>query len=226
MRSTTVPGSPPGGTWSVNRVSHMPRAGWPGPMFRASKLYQSLSTSGPSAIWKPSPMNTSSSRSIAWVTTWAWPRRGRASSSVRSRASAANCAARSAPARAAQASVQRGRHAGDRRVDRLPGGALLVDRRQRAELHLEPGERALLAEQLGAERPGGRRVGRRGNAFDGGIARRRHVVDHHRREPFVTRRAGPGGSPGVSGRRTSADRRATPDQPGAPKSLGSHGQGA
>ena len=37
-------------------------------MLSASKLCQSVSTSGPSATWKPSPTNTSSSRSHAWVT--------------------------------------------------------------------------------------------------------------------------------------------------------------
>ncbi len=74
MRSTVRPGSAP--AWSTNSVSKSLRAGWPSPMLRASKLCQSVSTSGPSAIWKPSPTNTSSSRSHAWVTRWAWPRRG------------------------------------------------------------------------------------------------------------------------------------------------------
>src|SRR5437588_729738 len=41
----------------------MLRAGWAGGMFRASKLCQSSSASGPSAIWYPIPMNTSSSSS-------------------------------------------------------------------------------------------------------------------------------------------------------------------
>ena len=43
-------------------------------MLSASKLCQSVSTSGPSAIWKPRPTKTSSSRSHACVTRWAWPR--------------------------------------------------------------------------------------------------------------------------------------------------------
>ncbi len=67
MRSTVEPGGP----WSTNSVSHMLRAGWLGGMFSASKLYQSVSTSGPSATRKPSPTNTSSSRSQACVTRWA-----------------------------------------------------------------------------------------------------------------------------------------------------------
>ena len=54
----------------------MLRAGWRGGMLRASKLYQSVSTSGPSATVKPMPTNTSSRRSMVWVTRWRWPRRG------------------------------------------------------------------------------------------------------------------------------------------------------
>ena len=61
-------GLPSGVTWSTNSVSNSPRAGCPSPMLSASKLCQSVSTSGPSAIWKPSPMNMSSSRSQACVT--------------------------------------------------------------------------------------------------------------------------------------------------------------
>ena len=69
MRSTTLPGSPR----STNSVSHMLRAGCSGGMLSAVKLYQSLSTSGPSATVKPRPTNTSSSCSWVWVTRWRWP---------------------------------------------------------------------------------------------------------------------------------------------------------
>ena len=57
----------------------MPRAGWAGGMLRASKLYQSVSTSGPSATAKPMPTKTSSSSSRVWVTRCRWPRAGGAS---------------------------------------------------------------------------------------------------------------------------------------------------
>ena len=67
-------------------------------MLRASKLYQSVSTSGPSAIWKPMPTNTSSRRSHAWVTMCARPRRGLPRNSVRSRRSSSTSAARALPA--------------------------------------------------------------------------------------------------------------------------------
>jgi hypothetical protein len=45
VRSTVDSGAPS----RTYRVSHMLRAGWAGGMLRASKLYQSVSTSGPSA---------------------------------------------------------------------------------------------------------------------------------------------------------------------------------
>ena len=55
-------------------MSHIPRAGWAGGMLSASKLYQSVSISGPSATSNPMPTNTSSSASRVWVTRWRWPR--------------------------------------------------------------------------------------------------------------------------------------------------------
>ena len=58
------------------RVSHMPRAGWAGGMLSASKLYQSVSASGPSATAKPMEMKVSSSSSRVWVTRCRWPRSG------------------------------------------------------------------------------------------------------------------------------------------------------
>ena len=51
VRSSTVSGSP----MSRYMVSYMPRAGWAGGMLSASKLYQSVSASGPSATSKPMP---------------------------------------------------------------------------------------------------------------------------------------------------------------------------
>ncbi len=135
----------------------------------------------------------------------AWPRRGRASSSVRSSASASSWAARSAPASGGQPPVERRGDRGGRRVDRLAGGALVVHRGQPAEVHLEPGERALLAEQLGAERPAPQR--RRVPAAIRSTAASRAAVTSSiiiGENLSSSTRAGPGGSPGVSGRRTSA----------------------
>ena len=100
VRSTVRPRSAP--AWSTNRVSKSLRAGWSSPMLRAPKLYQSVSTSGPSATWKPRPMNTSSSRSHAWVTRWAWPRRGLPANSDRSSRSASTRRAISAPVSASR----------------------------------------------------------------------------------------------------------------------------
>ena len=45
-------------------------------MLSASKLYQSVSISGPSATSKPIPTNTSSSESRVWVTRWRCPGNG------------------------------------------------------------------------------------------------------------------------------------------------------
>ena len=117
-------------------------------MLRASKLCQSVSTSGPSAIWKPSPTKTSSRRSHAWVTMWAWPRRGRARISVRSsRSASTRRRARRPPARSRRvASGGAGLLVG--LVEGLAGGLLLVHRGERAELRLQLGEVAALAEQL------------------------------------------------------------------------------
>ena len=70
VRSSTVSGSP----MSRYMVSYMPRAGWAGGMLSASKLYQSVSASGPSATSNPIPTKTSSSSSRAWDTRWRWPR--------------------------------------------------------------------------------------------------------------------------------------------------------
>ncbi len=72
VRSSTVSGSP----MSRYMVSYMPRAGWAGGMFSASKLYQSVSASGPSATVKPMPTKTSSSSARAWVTRCRCPRAG------------------------------------------------------------------------------------------------------------------------------------------------------
>src|SRR5690606_16332331 len=75
----------------------------------------------------------------------------------------------------------RGERRGDRRqrlVDGLSGGLLLVGGGERAELALEPGEPALLAEQIGVEaaqlveRVGGGDVGQCC------VARGTDVVDH------------------------------------------------
>ena len=78
VRSTVVPSRPSGGRGRRTACRTRCAPGGPSAMLSASKLCQSVSTSGPSATWKPSPMNTSSSRSQAWVTRCAWPRVGRA----------------------------------------------------------------------------------------------------------------------------------------------------
>src|SRR4051794_700584 len=71
----------------------MSRAGWSGAKLSAPKLCHSSSTSGPSATVNPSPTNTSSSRSHAWVTSCLWPcRRSRPRNSVRSRRSTSSVA--------------------------------------------------------------------------------------------------------------------------------------
>ena len=84
---------------STKTVSKLPRAGCHSGMFKASKLYQADSTSGPSATVKPIPTNTSSRRSRAWVTRWSDPRRAVPRHSVRSSRSASNCALSAASAR-------------------------------------------------------------------------------------------------------------------------------
>ena len=148
-------------------------------MLSASKLCQSVSTSGPSATWKPSPMNTSSSRSQAWVTRWAWPRVRRAGvlgeveplGRDPRRERRRRRARRGGPTSAASTAC-------DGLVERLAGRLLLVDRGERAELGLELGERALLAEQLGVER--GDRVERVGGVDLGErrVTGGADVVDH------------------------------------------------
>ena len=97
-------------------------------MLRASKLCQSVSTSGPSAIWKPSPTKTSSRRSHAWVTMWAWPRCGR-------REDLGEVEPLGLDARGALARGELGAPGVERRaglvgglVEGLPGGLLLLDR--------------------------------------------------------------------------------------------------
>jgi hypothetical protein len=72
VRSSTVSGSP----MSRYIVSYMPRAGCAGGMFSASKLYQSVSASGPSATVNPMPTKTSSSSARACVAGWRCPRAG------------------------------------------------------------------------------------------------------------------------------------------------------
>ena len=121
-------------------------------MLSASKLCQSVSTSGPSATWKPSPMKTSSSRSHACVTRWAWPRTGLPANSVRSSRSAATRAAVAAlPSCVVRVADCLG-HLLHRLVHGLAGGALLLDRGEPAELRLELRQRALLAQQPAVER--------------------------------------------------------------------------
>ena len=119
----------------------MLRAGWAAGMLSASKLYQSVSTSGPSATVKPMPTKTSSSASRVWVTRWRWPRRRSTSISVRSRRSADSVLApglgleRRHGARATAASIV---VAG--LVERLAHGAALVGL-EPADLLLELGQR-------------------------------------------------------------------------------------
>ena len=148
VRSTTLPGSP----YSTNSVSHMLRAGWSGGMFRAAKLYQSVSTSGPSAMVKPSPTNTSSSRSCVWVTRWVWPRAGpaRELGEVEALGGQARCGDRRRRARPGAASSSC-LDLGQRPFTACPA-VRAVGGVERAEALLERGECAPLAEQLGVER--------------------------------------------------------------------------
>ena len=55
----------------------MPRAGWAGGMLRASKLYQSVSTSGPSATTNPMPDEDVLERVAGLGTRCRWPRADR-----------------------------------------------------------------------------------------------------------------------------------------------------
>ena len=107
------------------------RAGWSGGMLSASKLYQSVSTSGPSATVKPRPTKTSSRRLVAWVTRCRWPASAAGRTSVRSSRSASSCARRPparAPARVPPAAALDG---AARLVQRLAGRPALVGGRAR-----------------------------------------------------------------------------------------------
>src|SRR5690349_12120382 len=135
------------------------RAGWPAGKFRASKLYQSVSTSGPSATENPMATKVSSRASTAWVTRWRWPRRRSLMTSVRSSRSAS------------------GRAAGQRLLDRL---GLLVEEaalllallgRELPERLLALGQLRALAQELGAERGQVIEGGRRPDAVGDGMVR-------------------------------------------------------
>ena len=95
VRSSTVSGSPT----SRYKVSHIPRAGCAGGILRASKLYQSVSISGPSATEKPIATNTSSSSSWVLATALTCPTvAGKVpliGTSPRTRRSDSSCCARS-----------------------------------------------------------------------------------------------------------------------------------
>ena len=136
-------------------MSYMPRAGWAGGMFSASKLYQSVSASGPSATVKPMPTKTSSSSARAWVTRCRWPRAGgertwAGITSVRSRRSARSASARSASASSARRAGQLGLEPGPDLVQPAAGllACLGIEAAQGA---VGPGQRGALAEELGLD---------------------------------------------------------------------------
>ena len=125
-------------------------------MLSASKLCQSVSTSGPSATVKPMPTNTSSRRP-GWVTRWRWPRRRSGGSSVRSRRSASSRAPTlGRPSSRAGASSA----ASTRRVRPLSAGPRPCARRAASAPSsvLRLGQLGPLAEQLGARARRGRRA--------------------------------------------------------------------
>ena len=196
-------------------------------MFSASKLCQSVSTSGPSATWKPSPMNTSSSRSHAWVTRWAWPRRGLPGVLGQIEPLGLD-AGRRARRRRARPGGRRSQlsTAAERLVDGLTGGPLLVDRRQRAELGLQ-------LRQLAAScRAGWRRAAviasRSPAAAISARAASRAAWMSSITGVLSRRRTGGTGSPRTDsgvGALTECRRHRSPGRPsGAPKSLHAHGR--
>ena len=209
MRSSVVPVRPSGVTWSTNSVSNSPRAGCPSPMLRASKLCQSVSTSGPSATWNPSPMNVSSSRSQACVTRWAWPRVGRPANSVRSRRSAAIRSSSAAEPSGGAPIFERRGDGGHGVVDGLAGRLLLVDRIERAEARLELGEFALLAGEPGGQFvdlvEGRRRVDLSESRVAGGGDVGEHVVAFRNVEWRADERNDPGRTQDMAQERMIAD---------------------
>ena len=152
VRSSTVSGSP----MSRYKVSYMPRAGWAGGMFSASKLYQSDSASGPSATLKPMPTKTSSSSSRAWVTRWRWPRAAAQSApgpgitSVRSRRSARSGLAALGLGQDGAPVGQLGLEA-RADLEEAPPGLLARLGAQGAQGAVRPGQRGALAEVLGLD---------------------------------------------------------------------------
>ena len=92
-----------------------------------------------------------------------------------------------------------------RLVDGLTGGALLVDRRQRAELGLQLGELAPLAEQAGAEHGDRVEIAGGGDLGEGGLACCTDVVDHW--SPFEATNGRDGISPDGLRRGALTDRR-------------------
>ena len=97
-------------------------------------------------------MKVSSRRSVAWVTRWAWPRRGWPRASVRSSRSSASWRRRASAASAARRSSSAAWTAATASLTARPASAPLL-RGQRAEAGLAAGQRAALAEHLGLDGP-------------------------------------------------------------------------
>ncbi len=121
-------------------------------MFSASKLYQSVSASGPSATVKPMPTKTSSSSARAWVTRCRWPRAGAVRTwsgmtSVRSRRSARRASARSDAASSACRAASSAFSWPCASPSRRPA-SLRVSGLEPAERAVGPGQRGPLAEEL------------------------------------------------------------------------------
>ena len=107
VRSTCGGRSSPGAR-CMKKVSCSCRAGCSGAMFSASKLYQSVSTCGPSATAKPISAKIAFTSSMTWLTGWMVPcGRGRPGSvtSSHSPASRASSAASSSDALRARRAV-------------------------------------------------------------------------------------------------------------------------
>ena len=147
-------------------------------MFRASKLYQSVSTSGPSATVNPRPTKTSSSRSHAWVTGWLWPRRGAARNSVRSSRSAAMRASSAAAASARRRSSSAAVTASVASLSARPAALRSSSVGHAAERALQHGQRAALAEQVLVEADDVVERGGRGDQLERRVPGGADVVDH------------------------------------------------
>ena len=121
-------------------------------MLRASKLYQSVSTSGPSATWKPIPTNTSSRRSQACVTMCARPPPRLAEELGQVETFALDLCSASFAGQLTSLDRERVGDRGRRVVQLTAGVPALVHAAERPELGLQSTERAAPAEHFGVDR--------------------------------------------------------------------------